>query len=665
MSKPEKLIAPPHRAVAHYDFDDFRLDPRRRELLKSGTPLPLTHKAFQTLLILVQNFGQTVEKEDIYHELWGDSFVEDANLTQYIYLLRKTLGQRPTGEQYIETIARTGYRFNADVSAVYPKDVVPMSSRNGSADTAIPPLRLAPRAEEAPPEEVTATAEAPVRKIRLLYPAIAVGVLVAIGLVFWIYKQKFASPAPEKIKSVAVLPLKPIGDDDARQKMGFGMADAIISRLAKLRRVPVRPTSAIFRFTDEPPASSIDAGRELGVDTVLEGTVQRAGDRVRVSVQLVDVADGRPLWAENFDENYTNVFNVQDSISTKIADALEVNLNAGEKALLARHNTTSPEAFQAYQMGVYLYNKRSRENLEQAVTYLQKAVDIDPNYAPAYAILADTHNMQSYYGYAGIDVADPQARAAAEKALQLNDSLAEAYVAMAFLRMDAPEPRAQRKALLEKAIDLSPYLANARVRYAWVLLQESVDAAVEQMRLAQQYDPLSAVTNGALCNVLIFQKNYEEAIGFCEKSVQIDAGLPVSRELLAMDYYALGRHDDAIRQIKKRIDETEGSEKWSATGSLAFYLAKAGRTTEAEKLLSKIKEAQKEYPDLLTDLTLISYAMGRPDEGFEYFKKAFELPSFGGGMFRFAPTWEDARQDPRVMEHINERRRAARLTPLR
>jgi len=252
----------------------------------------------------------------------------------------------------------------------------------------------------------------------------------------------------------------------------------------------------------------------MGVDTVLEGTIQRDEGRVRVSVQLIDTSSGKTLWAESFDENFTNIFVVQDSISDKVARALEVNLTRQQERLMAEHSTTSTEAFQAYQMGVYFFATRSEESLLKAVDYFNKAIEIDPNFDKAYAMLADTYNMLGYYGFSDTKETRPKALAAVNKALELNDSLPEAYIALASLQEMSQEGQSKSKQYLEKAIELSPYNSTARIRYAWMLFPQDLEGSTQQMRLAQEYDPLSTVSNGALCNIPIFQQQYDEAIKY-------------------------------------------------------------------------------------------------------------------------------------------------------
>jgi TolB-like protein/DNA-binding winged helix-turn-helix (wHTH) protein len=663
----------PVREVIFYDFDDFRLDVKKQELLKNDIPVALTHKAFQILLILVQNFGQTVGKENIYNELWADSFVEDANLTQHIYVLRKTLGPKPDGEPYIETVPRLGYRFSAEVKSVYSSVIVPLTpTQNVSspirkpvggafpAEMPEPYLRLAenpaPQTEDEKSVEPVIVKPEPIsHKNRNILVAVLSAVAIAM-ILFAIFKNRPPASLPnaQPIKSIAVLPFKTIGDESHKEQLGLGMADAIITRLSKLTQIPVRPTSSVFRYTDAPPESSVAAGQAMGVETVLEGTVQRDENRVRVTAQLINVADGKPLWADSMDEDYVNIFSVQDSIAAKIVSALQVNLTPQQQQLLAQQPTNNKDAYQAYQLGVYFANQRTKDSLEKGISYFEKAIELDPNYATAYALLADTYNMLAYYGFADPQEAALKARPAAEKALALNDSLAEAYIALSWLEGFKPNSRETAKRLLERAIELSPYNSTARVRYGWLLLRDDPNAAEYQMRLAQQYDPLSGISNGALGDMLVVQGKSDEAIKYCEKSAELMPDSVTAQTWLADAYFLSGRHDDAIIQIKKAINVAEGFEKLSTTGSLGFYYAKMGQTDEAEKIYEQLRSVEKKYPSVLNDLALIAYALDRPDEGFEYFQKSYEKRLAQVPINRRNPLWNDVYTDQRVINLIDE-----------
>jgi TolB-like protein/DNA-binding winged helix-turn-helix (wHTH) protein/Flp pilus assembly protein TadD len=671
----------------YYDFDNFRLDVERQKLLKNGEPVLLTHKAFQTLQILVQNFGQTVKKEDIYNELWTDSFVEDANLTQYIYLLRKTLDKNPAGVSYIETVARRGYVFTAEVKKVCaPEPVIEIphennSHNNNSHNNGFSLLQTAPDSNGSlhttQPDEshrwfvqnensenlndekdgqsksdelIAEKTKNPPRTKRFSFAGLllAFTIAVALGLAIYFQTEKLVETPTSAVNSIAVLPLQPIDDESRKGKLGLGMANAIITRLSKLEKIPVRPTSAIFRFTDEPAESVAETGRELGVDAVLEGTVQRDGERVRVSLQLVRTADGKPLWAEMFDEKSGDIFALQDSISSRVAQSLALKLTPQQWKLLEQRPTNKPEALEAHQLGVYFWNTRTKENLQKAVTYFQKAIEIDPNFAESYAMLADTYNMLGYYRFADSEKMLVKARAAAEKALALDNSVAEAHIAMAFIQF-TPTDVEEAKRSIERAVELAPYNSTARVRYGWILTRlGKSDEAVAQMKLAQEYDPLSPVSNGALCNILTLQESFAEAVKACEKAVELAPNTGDNRLALANAYFFNGNIEDAIKQAKIGVES--GRSKFSALGSLGYFYAKLNRRSEAEDIVARIKPEVVKDAMLLNDLALITYALGRRDESFIYFQKGYENKVLPMNLFRRDPVWKEIREDPRFIK---------------
>ena len=656
------------REAISYVFDDFRLDVKRQELQKNGQPVPLTHKAYQVLLILVQNSEQTVEKEYIYNKLWGDSFVEDANLTQHIYVLRKTLGLSPTGESYIETVARTGYRFLGDVRAVYPPQIAEafFKPKNGAEPAqnlapqlrSEPHLKLAERPSLEAPEPADLSDKIPGKRFSLsrnrllLILLLAALTAIIVGLTIFLRPQGTAPNSP--VRSVAVLPFRPIGDESANDKLGLGMADAIITNLSKLRQIPVRPTSSVVRFTDTPEPNSVQAGSELGVEAVLEGTIQVANDRVRVTVQLIDVAGGKAIWAENFDEPFTDIFAVQDSISQKVVRALSISLTQQQEKMLAGGATTNLEAMKAYQMGVYLHSTRTRENLAKAEEYFQQAIKQDPQFAKAFAMLADTYNMQRYYGFADPRETRAKGLDAASRALELDSSTPEAYIAMANLQFGGKEGMAGAKRMLEKAMELSPYNSTARLRYGWVIVTEDLKAASEQMRLAQEYDPLSPITNGAYCNVLAFERRIKEAIHFCEKAAELNPDSNNSQIMLADMYLTDGRFDDAIRTVRSRIERVSGADKITLQGSLAFYLIRAGRRAEAEPMVEKLEHEAPKMPELYNDLTVINYELGNREKGLKFFKLSYEAKIVPVLMVYHYPLWEKVIADPQVLSILQE-----------
>jgi TolB-like protein/DNA-binding winged helix-turn-helix (wHTH) protein/thioredoxin-like negative regulator of GroEL len=623
-------------SIQYYDFEVFRLDVKNEQLLKGNEPIPLTHKAFRTLYLLVQNFGHLVKKEDIISEIWHDSFVEEANLTQHIYILRKTLGNNQQGKPFIETIPKRGYIFNAEVKIVelaenyvtanigsgrfraddhvLNEEILFVNDDNYQTNFHDTPSDI--HFSEDPNDETKIEKNA--LKISSLWMTIAI--LGFLMTAFFLYQsfQSYIIAAKEEVKSIAVLPFRPIETESSNAKLGFGMADAVITRLSKLQKIPVRPTSAIFRYTDK-PVDPISAGKELGVDSVLEGTVQRDGEQVRVSLRLVRVSDGKTLWAETFDERFTHIFALQDSISIKVANSLSVNPSNLQKDQLTSVSTTKTEAYEAYQLGIYFWNKRTKEDLEKAAVYFQKAVEIDNRYALAYAMLADSYNLIYYYDFTK-DSKEVLRKAdeATQKALALNDSLPEAYIADAFVKIYKSQDFDGSIRSLERAIQLSPYNPTARIRYGWQLLRQGkIEETYQQMRIAQENDPLSPVSNSALCSILLLKRENPEALKYCQKAVEIQPTAPMVKIQLASVYFLNGRPDEAVEILKAESQNEQN--KYDALGGLAYVYAKTGKVKEAEEIYLQLKR-EIDISRRYSDLVLVSYALGKREEALENFK---------------------------------------------
>lgn len=655
----------------YYDFENFRLDVVNEQLLKDNQPIPLTHKAFKTLLILVQNFGQLVKKEDIITEIWRDSFVEDANLTQHIYVLRKTLGNNKDGKPFIETIPKRGYSFVGEIKkivappvsvreafytphlrsedAVLNEQFIYISDVDGrihysgdlhNSDEANKPIVI-------PNHSAKET-----KRSNLLSPLWIILVLIGVlGVSLFLY-QRLQPVKSSEIKSIAVLPFRPIGTENNTDKIGFGLADAVITSLSKLQNLPVRQTSAVFQYTEK-TFDPVVAGKELGVDSVLDGTVQREGEWVRVSVRLIKIDDGTTLWAETFDEKFTYIFALQDSISTKVAKSLIFNLsNAQEQQLIIR-NTSNPAAYEAYQLGIYFWNRRSKDGLEKAVEYFQKAIEQDSSYALAYAMLADSHNMLVYYGYANnYNESMIKADEAAKKALLLNESLPEAHIAMSYVQLIKYEDTNAGIRSLERAIELSPYNSTARIRYGWQLLrQRKLEETHEQMRIAQENDPLSPISNSALCTTFLFKRNYAEALKYCEKSVEIQPTTPLVKVQLASAYYLNGRIEEAITLLETEIQNGKGI--YTASAGLAYIYAKIGKIKEAEEIFFRLRK-DVVISNRYSDLTLIAFTLGRKDEALDYFKKVIGKSYIMPTNISSDPYWEELIKDEKFSQIISQ-----------
>jgi TolB-like protein len=373
------------------------------------------------------------------------------------------------------------------------------------------------------------------------------------------------APAGGGAKTIAVLPFKSLSADGGDDYLGLGMADTLITRLSRTGRALVRPTSAVRKFgkADDDP---VKAGRDLGVDFVLDGSVQRVENRVRVTARLVRASDGQPLWANQFDEPFTDIFKVEDAISEKLAAALVLSLSGPEQERMVRRETTSPEAYQLYLKGRYFWEKRTEEGLKKSIEFFQQAIDLDPAYAMAYSGLADAYAQLPGYGATASMEVYPKAKAAAAKALALDDDLAEAHTSAATVLSYFEWDWAAAEDEYRKALALNPNYAAAHHRLGVHLAAMArADEAVSELHRAQEMDPLSLIINSLLGFAYFQAHQYDEAIDQLRKTIEMDRNFPPAREILAHVYAEKGMAAEAFAEFREsRRLSGDGEEKLAA-----------------------------------------------------------------------------------------------------
>ncbi|MDQ3918821.1 MAG: winged helix-turn-helix domain-containing protein [Acidobacteriota bacterium] len=577
-----------------YEFGPFLLDLSERLLLRDGKAVPLAPKVFETLVILVEHGGRIVDKDELIERLWPDSFVEESSLAQNIFQVRKALEGGAPGRRYVETIPKRGYRFAAEVREIAAGDAA-----------ALPPRLVSESPSGKTAEQVLA------------------------------------------VRSLAVLPFKALGGEDRDKYLGLGMADATIIKLSGLRHLSVVPTSAVFKYAGR-KYDSLAAGRKLGVDAVLEGAVQRAGERVRVTVQLIALADGRTLWSGKFDDRLKDIFDVQDSISEQVADALSLQMTGDERRHLRKRYTENTEAYQAYLMGVFFWNKRSNEGLNKAVEYFRQAITKDPAYALAYAGLADTYFLLAYRAY------DSQARkegfeksrASALRALELDSFVAEAHTALATVKVKYDRDSAAAERSFRLALAINPNCAMAYSRYTWFLAAMGrLDESLHMMRRAQELDPLSPDANSGLANILYFAREYDEAIRYCQRALALEPNFLDALLWLGLSYEQKGMYAEAVAQFTKAKgghgDSTEPSEL------LGHVFAVTGRRDDARAVLAKLNTAAQRGNVRPYNVALIHAALGQTRQAFEWLGRPYINWTERLRMLRFDPRMDDLRGDSR------------------
>lgn len=601
--------------TAGYAFGPFRLDLQRQELRRGDEAVPLTPKAFDTLRVLVEAEGAVVPKEELLALVWRDRFVEESVLSQNVYTLRKVLAEGDDGRTYILTVPRRGYRFAVSVERLSGEHVLPeaalvaataetptavaagavsgadsaaqVTAVSGGTGTEIgstastwtgPERRLAPRAAAPPP-----------RRRPLLLAALAAVLLLAAFLAIAArWRPEPPPPGTLRVGSLAVLPflsLTPQADGDV---LGLAMADALITRLSELEPLVVRPTSAVQELR-EAPRDALAIGRRLGVDAVMDGSLQRSGDRLRVSLRLLRVDDGRPLWARSFETVYTDPFAVQDTISEQVADALSLELSGRRPHRPGNRGTADVEAYQEYVRGRYFWNRRTEADLKKAMTHFEGALARDPAFAAAHAGIADCWVLLPLYGNTPPRDAFPRAIAKSREALRLDPDLAEAHTTLAYARFLYDWNWADAEEGFRQAQRLDPGYPTAPQWHAYLLAATGrYEEAIANARLAQRLDPLSMVINADLGFVLYFARKNDEAIAQFERTLELDPSFPYTHFGLAFALDAAGRHEEALREARRAVELDAGSSVMR--GALGYTLARAGHLDEARAVRAALQK---------------------------------------------------------------------------
>ena len=531
-----------------YQFGPFRLDTGDRLLFKSGELVPLPPKAMGTLLALVANHGRVVEKDELLKTVWPDTFVEEGGLARNISMLRKALGDAGEDAAYIETIPKRGYRFVGDIAAPPP-----------------PP---------APP---------PRRNYRRVAVAISVLVILAIAAtVLW--RAAESRRTIHAVRSIAVLPLKNLSNDPSQKYLSESMTEVLTDALARVRGLHVIPASAV-RGRGDVPLQELVKG--LRADAAIEGAVLRSGNRVRVTVQLVDARTGWVLWPAEYNRDFGDVLALEAELAESIAR--EVNLTVAPPAVPRGSNA---DAAEAYLRGRYCWNRRTEEGLRQAVSYFGEAVQKDPKYAAAYAGLADSYALLGSNGCDAIPPREamPQARAAAEKALELDPNLAEAVTTLGYVALAYDWDLKVAEARFRRAVELNPAYPTAHHWYGhYWLAAGRPDKALEEMTRAQKLRPDSLPIMLGVGWANYFAGNYDAAIAQYRKALDMDPNFALGRQTLGLAFERKGMHTEALAELERAVALSGGTP--SAVAGLGAAYAASGDRRRAGEQLEKLRAA--------------------------------------------------------------------------
>jgi len=630
------------RPLKVYEFGPFRINITERLLQRDREIVPLTPKVFDTLLVLVENSGHVLEKNELMQTLWPDSFVEESSLTQNVSLLRRALGETNDGRQYIETLPKRGYRFVVDVREVDESETEVVTKQRTTTEIVI---------EE---EEHSATQSTrlelqesgPVRTKRRFglksYLAVGSIMITVAAVAMYLYERgnRTQSFAP---RSIAVLPFQTVGKDAETNSLGLGVVDALVMRLGRLDQTVVLPTSSVFKYADH-TKDDFTIGKELGVDEVLDGTLQRDGDSVRVSAQLIRLSNGKIVWSETFDEPYHGLFAVQDSISARLANALIAQMPQPVAERRPNRTTQNPEAYQAYLMGVYFWNFRTKENLGKAIDYLEQAVKIDTNFALAHAVLADSYYLcvANNWDIVPMREAYTRADAHAAQALSLDDSIAQAHTARAGLRLIYRDyGEAERE--FRRALELDPRYAVTHLRYGYFLFGSAkLNEALDQMKLALELDPVSPTANTALGYVLFMSRDYDAAIHCYKKALEFQPEMTGAHINLGETYIQKGMFDEARIEFEK----IKISEPLTFAAEMTYLNGASGNQREALQIISQVSKSRNRKTLTPCLYAAMYAAVNDKDTAFRWLEKV-DSNRLIVAQIRLDPQFDSLRKDPR------------------
>ncbi len=630
-----------------YRFKSFRLDVKERQLLYNGSPVPLTPKAFDVLAVLVERSGHLVAKDELLKRVWGDSFVEEANVARIVHTLRKALGEDENGNKFIETVAKKGYRFVANVSEIRQSSALnsaddKQDSLNFVETPSAAELQIPPAKADKP---VSQPAVSPKQKIRI--PLFAVGFLSAVFLVVLLafYFQPKPSSNPNKVKSIAVLPLRPLTAENRDPIYELGIVDSLILKLGATKNLIIRPLSATRKYTDI-AQDPLAAGREQQVDYVLAANYQLVDGKIKVTAQLFNVANGHLEETYKSEKNVGKVFAIQDAIADEVGNILLARLATTSSRPVAKRGTANEEAYRHYLHGKNLTGQATAADANRAIEYFEQAIRLDPNFARAYAAMAHAYSMSGILGGGVPGVEQEKAKEAVTKALELDGNLAEGYTARADLKLKYQWDFGGAEKDLLRAIELQPNQDLPHWLYALVLAYRGrIDEAMTEIETALAIVPNSLIYQRDRGRILYYARRYDEAIVELERVIELDEKFWTAYDWLWDTYEMKGDYAGAYKTFIKCYKQGN-SDRFKAY-QRAYETA--GWKGVRRKKLEIIKQ------DELTPrsaIAVLSALLGEKEEAFKYFNEALEKREWGMIMMNVEPTLDSLRSDPRFDELV-------------
>src|SRR5467141_771809 len=623
-------------------FGSFEADFRAGELRKHGVKLKLVGQPFEVLAMLLECPGQLVTREELRARLWPtDTLVDfDHGLNAAVNKLRDALSDSAAKPPYVETLPRRGYRF---ISAVDLPDSLGLK-------LAVPEM---PASIDSP--AVIAESQIPPRHRyrRVLVTALVLVVVSAVVFGFdlsGVRRKLLGKPSAPRIQSIAVLPLENLSKDPEQEYFADGMTDQLITNLAQVSALKVVSRTSAMRYKGTKKSLS-EIARELHVDAVVEGAVMRAGGRVRISAQLIEAPTDHHLWAASYERDLRDVLSMQEEVTRAIVSEIRVKLTAQEQARLANRHPINPEAYKLYLNGHYHWNKRSLEGFQKAIEYFQLAAAKDPAYALAYVGLADTYTYFSFFDVVPPREAMPKAKAAAARALEIDNRLGEAHVSLGYVSYmyDWDWPAAGKH--FEQALTLNPAYSRAHTFYPFYL--SSLGRSEEALAVAKHsldLDPASPAVSHSLAVQLYLARQFDNAIAQAHKTLELDPNFAISYELLGEVYVSKGMYRESLPELEKYSALSQG--RAMSLALLGYAHARLGERSQALRVLRQLEAASKERYTPAFSFAVVYAGLGEKDQAFAWLEKAYGERTSRLGYLKVEPLWDPLRPDPRFADLV-------------
>ena len=613
-------------------FGIFELEIHTGELRKSGRLVRLRPQAVKVLAMLASLPGQLVTREQLREQIWGDQFVDfEHGLNLCIGEIRAALNDAAESPRYIETLPKRGYRFMAPVTRGN------LDSKPGNSTAAKPQLAdaIKPRSRALPLGAVAF--------VVIIAGLVAVLVFTDPGQ----WHERLVAPFSPPIRSVAVLPLENLSGDTTQEYFADGMTDALITELARTGTLQVISRTSVMPYKKAmKPLPAI--ARELKVDAIVEGTVQRSGNHVRVTAQLIRASIDRHLWANTYDGDLSNVLTLQGDIALAIAKQVQGKLGAAQPAAITKSRQVRPEAYEAYLKGNYYLDSG---DLQKSIEYFNEAIKLDPDYAPPFAHMARAYFFLTFFSEMPPNVGWGNVMQAATTAIQKDESLPEAHgsLALAMLHYNWDWAGAERE--FKRALELNPSDADIRHDYAHYLMAmgRTSESAAESDR-AVQLDPIGSQLTSCLCWHRFAARQYDQSI---EQATRFLHNQPKNRwahTILGWDYEQKGQYPEAISEFQRAVELSRGDPFYLAALGHAF--AMAGKTADAHEVLRKLNELSRQRYVSPFDVALIYIALGEKDHSFEWLQRAFIDRSSFLVYSKWEPRLDPLRSDPRFHDLV-------------